>query len=97
MGSDGRGATGYYWEAVLGAAVWMMITDRIGNTGRPGHVRSLVWEVEASRAWVRCLKKDDGFIGLGLGFGRGTGWMVFSVVSALGSSFPANVGVVLDR
>jgi hypothetical protein len=99
MGSDGRGARGYYWEVMVGTTVWMMVTDRIarGGTGRLGAVRSLAWAVEASRAWARFLKKDDVFIGLGPGFGGGTGWTVFSVVSALGSGLPANVGIVLDR
>lgn len=70
----------------------------IGDTDRLGAIRSLVWAVEASRARVRFLEKDDGFIGLGLGFAGGTGWMVvFSVVSALGSDLPAAVADVLDR
>jgi hypothetical protein len=47
---------------MVGTTVWMMVTDRIarGGTGRLGAVRSLAWAVEASRAWARVLKKDDG-------------------------------------
>jgi hypothetical protein len=41
MGSDGRGATGYYWEAMVGTTVWMMVTDRIGGGHGQAGGRSL--------------------------------------------------------